>query len=70
LLDNRETHNETPAIARKQLCKYAAALNNGSTVGSGFFCGSYPRLYHSTDKVEVVKIVQCSAVEWSELVGE
>jgi hypothetical protein len=71
LLDNdRETNNETSAIAMQQLRKYATGLE--LLLGSGpsatievllevvFYMFSPPRLYHSTDRVNLVK---CSAVQ-------
>jgi hypothetical protein len=40
---------------------------NGSTVGSGDFYGAATKVYHSTDRVELVR---CGAVGKSEFVGE
>jgi hypothetical protein len=70
--NNHETNNKAMVIARQQLCKYATLLK--PLLGSGL---------HATMEVllEVVfsmcsaltkfsHLVQCSAVEWSELVGE
>jgi hypothetical protein len=62
--NDRETKNETKAIARQR-----PQFNDGSTVGSSVIYSSVPRLYHSTDRVEVVSAVKCSAMElvpWSE----
>jgi hypothetical protein len=58
--NDRETNNETTAIAMQQLRKYATVLETlqdsgpraTSEVGSGVFYGSAPRLYHSTDRGE------------------
>jgi hypothetical protein len=64
--------NEIMVIARQRLHKCVTVLeprqqpacNNGSTIGSGVFYWLAPRLYYSTDRVEVVSTVQCSAMIW------
>jgi hypothetical protein len=70
--NDSETNNETTTIARQQLRKYTTVLE--SLLGSGhratieilleavFSLWSAPRLYHSTDGVQ---LVQCRAVGWS-----
>jgi hypothetical protein len=62
LCNDREANNETTAIARQQLRKYAKALE--PLLGSGpratmeillemvIFMWPAPRLFHSTDRVE------------------
>jgi hypothetical protein len=72
--DNRETHNETTAIAMQRFRKYAtvlyALLRSGPRatmevlLEAVFSMWSAPRLY-KLDRPSSV-----SAVEWSELVGE
>jgi hypothetical protein len=77
LCNDHETNNETMVIARQQLRKYATVLK--PLLGSGlsatievlleamFSMWSTPRLYHSTDRVQLVQYntVQYSTVQWS-----
>jgi hypothetical protein len=72
--NDREANNETTAIASQQLRKYTAVLepllgsgprNNGSTVGSGVFY-----VVRSKALSLDLQLMQCSAVEGSELVRE
>jgi hypothetical protein len=39
-------------------------LGSGNTVGSGVFCGSTPRLYHSTNQAEVVYSVPVTVQQY------
>jgi hypothetical protein len=66
LLGNDRERNKTTAIAKQQPVR-----NNGSTVGTGVFYGSVQRLYHSTDRVELVQRSGVERVCWwvSELEG-
>jgi hypothetical protein len=78
-VNDRETRNETTAIARQQLCKYASVLepfdrqrparNNENTIRSGIFY-AVPSETISVDQRSQIWLVQYSAVEWRELVGE
>lgn len=47
------------------------SCNSRIDFASGVFCGSAPRLYDLSDRVQVVSAVQfeLSSVKWSELVG-
>jgi hypothetical protein len=78
--NDRETNNETKVTARQQFRKYATVLElllrsclpakMDVLLEAMFSMWFAPRLYHSTDQVELVSAVQLSTGKWSKLVGE
>jgi hypothetical protein len=66
--NDRETNNNTMTVARQR-----PARNNGGTVGSGvfcFLCGPLRDYMTLPTEFSSFNAVQCSGVEWSELVDE